>query len=685
MNKSRLFLFVFFLLESTSLFALEETGQAFDCRNAQEALREIQRQQMSLTPGNSSESLLELEERFDRHKAHLILLKGMQKLNQEYRNFETLIREQGATPTQSKDELLELSEQMKSHHQSAQKVAIANQFLTVLSSNDSFIDGAIKKLVGKENATINPRKIEKLFQEHCSRALASEQCKKFNDSNHFFDGMAQLLSDAAGALNVDCTQARDCQTERGNKFKENVVTYRNKLLEHIQESQWEEEKLADQELQKMTSAQENLSTCTGNCKVQTKNLIRAINAYRNKVRSLEKVKDGSKRAWSALKEFNETADKIRTDTWRNVSVNENLINRFVQAPPDQRTVFKLTPTEHSIAKMRIARQETFNNLTSNSYHQSREEIRQNFARETHTELESFFSDDSLNVRFERFNKVLNRLMETEDNVGFLSLNNKKIALNENTFFKHLDGLDEKKRGRLQQRIDGEIAAVQKELDSLGEKILSIKNGPDAQNGDKLKHYIFNQLQKNCGEMYDADVEAIRCKFLPGSDPGKIVLGLGKNFGEILAVMENPQDPDHIKAYRQICRSSSRYHAACSIVNRNYRRSHPSGSIQDVLKKTKRETFVYDRRGRRTNRILHDHSRGDMLAYGLVYGLGQNMETSFMYIARNHFYDQLNDYVDLAQQEKTWYHQSEQYRQYAEDRWVKDMFDYLNPNFSPPTN
>ena len=692
MNKIRLFLSFFALWAALALgpaSAEEEDGGSFDCRGAQEALREIQRQQLSLTPEDSSESLLELEDRFDRHKAHFVLLQGMQKLNDEYRNLQGMIRKNAARrPPHSREELLELSGKLIEHPQTVKKVAIADQFLTILSNpgNDPGLDAAIRNLVGPENAAIAPEQIWELFGQHCSKALSPNQCQRLNASRgegDFARGLAVLLTRAAGALKTDCRQARDCRSERREEFKNNIHSYRDALLANIQPSQWEGENFAMNEHQNVIRAREELGGCTQNCQMPTKNLNMAINAYRGKVRSLEKTRSGRQRAWSALKEFNDIADQIRTDQWRKAKINDRLIDRFVRAEPAERSRLRLTPMERSIAKMRATRGEVFKTLTADSHFQSREQIRQNFAEETHNQVEKFFSDDRLDVRFNRFNTTLNRLMGTERKIDFLVLDNNRITLNENQFFGYLDNLSDKGRDRLEKRIGEQVAHAQKEMDSLSKKISSIKDRPVSKDGDKLKHYIFNRFQKNCSGTGDVDIEPIRCRQLPGSHPPKVVLGLGEHFGDILAVMDNPQDPDHITAFRQICQSSPHYRSACSIVHRNYRSSHPSGTIQEVLNKNKRDTLIYDRRGRPIERIVHDTSRGELLAQGLLYGLSQNMENLFMFLGQSHYEDQLDSYVDWAQQEKTWYHQSEQYRQYAEERWVEDWFNHLNPNFAPP--
>ena len=673
------------LLGASPLATAEESG-VFDCEGAPEALREIQRQQLNLTSEESADNLLELEEKFDRHKAHLTLLKGMQKLNREYRNLKGLIRRQASAPVQSRGELWELSERLLEHRPTVLKVAIANRLLTILANpeGDPNLDGALEKLVNTENSVIDTDKVWNLFREHCGRVLTSAQCRQLNSrrrGDSFARGMAGLLADAAGALRVDCTEVRNCSAEKREQFKQNVENYRDALLDHIDLAQWENSSFASEEYKTMVLFREQLAKCNENCQTAMTKLNKAVVAYRDKVRSLETRPDGSARAWSALEQFNQSADRIRTDRWRGAEVNRNLIDRYVRADTRGRNSLKLTPAELSVARMEISRKEVFGALSADTYKQSREQIRQNFAREVNVRSREFFSDESLDARRKRFNRTLQQLLGTEPEGEFLAIDSKdRIRLDEGRFFGRLDALGEEGRSALQERIDHEVAVAQRELDSLSREIASVKGSEAFRSGEKLKRYVLNRFGKNCRNRNSGG--SIRCKLLPGSSGGEMVVGLGEDWGEILTVVESPGDPGHIRASRQICGSTGRYSSACSLVRREYRRSHPSGTIDDVIKRNRRDTFVYNAQGRVVDRILHDSSTWELVGQGISSGLASNMGTLFLYLSQNNFEDQLASYVEWGQQEETWYHQSQQYREYVEERWVEDMFNHLNPNFAP---
>ena len=661
---------------------------SFNCDGALEALEEIQRQQLALTPKDSPTTLLELEDQLERKKAHLTLIRGMQKINKEYRNLKNLLKERADAPPHTKDELLPLADNLLKHHQTVQRVSTANQILTIFS--DTFGDESLKELLLGQGP-ITPSKIHDFLIGECKSSNSCDsELKTLLSGDPFANGMAGLLSTVADNFECDTPQnSPRCQREKVVNFRKNIYDYQDELLKNIHLPPSEVQgNFASNERKTIERKREELAECMENCKEKITGLVGALKSYREKVASLERASnDRASKAWSVLKDFHKDADLIHMEEELGADVNSHLIERFVRADESGRTDLKslLSPSELSVATMKSTRKELLDNLVPDSYTQSREELRQQFDELAPERLKDFFANtqEGQNNRLQQFNNHLNFLLEGADE-DFLTMDSDgRVNLNEEKFFNHLKNLSETDSAELDKRIDETLEKTREEFSSLSKAVNAIKKGSAYQQGEKMKNYIVNRLQRRCPESPDSS--NVTCNLFTGPDGNKEIQILGEDWSGILAVMENPQDPEHIRTFHKICKDSShQYLDACRFVNREYRRRYPAGTVEDVIKRTKRETFIYDRQGRITDRILHDNSGGELFAQGFFYALNnpQNLETLMMALTQNSWEDQLNDAVERGKQNQTLHLQYQEYQDYAEERWVEDWFNYLNPNFSP---
>ena len=657
------------LLFSPILWAEDDEG--FNCETARKALEEVQYQQVTLKSDESFKTFLELEQDFDRERAHLILLKGMQKLNNEYRNFKKLLAKQGLQPPHSPNQLLQLSGELLKHHESVHQVDVADQILRVLSSDAPETQAAIKKLISSDDDITN------VFNKHCQESDAKNDCRWYSD-NHaptFVSNMQYLLSDVASkeSRTVNCKGLglKDCTHKKWERFQGNIHNYRNALMDDIAASHLQSD-FANEEWEKVEDSRQKLSECTGSCTSEVQQLNLAIVAYRDKVRELEN--QAPAKAWDALKKFNTAADNLRTDTWKEATINQNRIERFVRTRNPEIT---LTDVEKAKAQMQIAQKEIVDILAGDSYSQSREKLRKGFAENTHLQLEDFFSHQSVNERIKHFNPVLQELVGSERRLLEQDARG-NIVLNAEVFFDHIDKIEADERRDLQKNIEKEIIASRLRLQTLSKDMDSIKSSEDWKQGEQLKRYVFERSHKNNCE-HAGDTVSIRCAPNPDSGEQRTLTALHKDFNEILAVMDTSQPAEPVKAFREICKSSSRYLSACMLANREFRRRYPAGTIADLIKESKNRTIVYNDRGRRVDYIVHDKTTSEILFDGFVGALNQpqTINSLHLLLSQSFYKDQLNSYVESAQQEKTWYHQSEQYQEYAEQRWVEDMFEQFH--------
>ena len=678
-TKVRLFLYIFMV------FPLHLYGEVFDCGEALESLEEIQQQQLRLAPEGSSQSLLALEEEFDRKKADLTLLKGMQKLNQEYHRLKEMVRKKAIAPPPGKDDLIRLGNDVLKHHQTVQRVATADRILRLLSSHG--MNNKIQFTFFKERPSeIKPFVLANLLKGNCH-----SQCDNLNallEDGVFARNMVGLLSQVAEDSNQcgEKESTRNCRIEGANRFQKKVHAYRDELTQHIDPNQLARDDFAKEEWEDLEEKRSQLSLCSGECAGEMAALTQAIRSYREKVTRLEKDKDGAERAWSALKAFHDDANLIRTDRQFGVPLNQGLVDSYIRADQRDKAILKakMTPQELSIATIKATQQTLVEQLTPDSHHRSREKLRQQFARQTHREMTDFFanSEEGLENRLEHFNGILNTLMNAPGE-DFLQLKQRKITLKKDDFFKRLEALNEEQLARQKERTDRAAAATQKQLNSLSETIANIRKSQAFQRGDHLKHYLFGQFQKKCRQSQDATDIHCKSTLAPGGQAEVQILG--KGLGNILAVMDDKPAPKDIQSFQKMCKKSSRYRSACSFVREEYRRQYPSGSVEEVLKRTRRGTIVYNSRGRKVDYIPHNNSGTELFTQGLAYALPLSMEPLMMFLTQGAWNNQLDSYVEWGQKEKSWYHQSEQYQEYANERWVEDMFNHFNPNFAstPP--
>ena len=674
------------LLTAPALRASDESEDAFSCENAGAALEEVQLQQMTLKSEDSFKTLLELEEAFDQERAHLILLKGMQKLNTEYQNSRILLKQKGVTQPHSPKELLQLSGDLLKHQHNVHQVDVAEQILRTLSSDAPGTQGAIKKILSK-NEDITEKDVSNIFQKHCQESDVQNDCRWYQDGDgereapNFVPNMTYLLAKAADKVktSVNCEELNrnDCTNAKWEKFQSNLHTYQEILMENIESSALKSY-FADDEWEKLEDSRKQLSQCTENCQPKVQQLNLAVVAYRDKVRRLE---GGSDKAWESLKEFNVAADRIRTDQWKGAKVNQNRIDQFVRTRNPE---IKLNNVEKAKAQMQIAQKEIIDVLSGDSYNQLRdkEKLRRKFAEETHVQLENFFSNNNVDERIQRFNPILQDLTGAEKN--FLSKNNRdEIVLNAELFFQHIDKINPGEREDLKLTMEKEVRMSQNRLRALSRDMDSIKNSEAYKQGERLKRYVFERSRKNNCK-YAGDTVNISCNTYPNIDDKRTLTDLQNNFAEILAVVDTSQPAEPVKAFRDTCKSSDRYQSACILVNRQFRRRYPAGTIADVIRESKKHTIIYNDRGRRVDYIIHDRTPAEIWFDGFAGALKQPQTMSSLHmLLTNSFYDDhLASYVDWAQQQKTWYHQSEQYQEYAEKRWVEDMFQSFHLNYAP---
>ena len=673
---------IFFLSVFCALLNTTATGrEPFRCQKALESLKDIQRQQLLLTPDQSPSNLLKLENQFERNKARLTLLKGLQKLNEQYHHLKKMIKDTAATPPHAKDELIGMTNQLLSHQPTIQRIHTANQILKVLSRHDA--EGTLKKLISGPKP-IQAQQMITFLQTNCT-----SECDQLEpllkQDNSFGQGMASLVTSLMNDLEPCKTEDHRCKTKRVREFQQEMNTHRDVLLDKIPLTDWEQGTFAQDQRAALEDKRNRLVSCQQeDCNEQSAELTEAILAYREEVFRLEKGEDGVVRAWSALKEFHDNAKHIRVDEEFETAINQRFVEEFVRANDEEKENLKsqLTPQELAVATIKSTQKNLMDQLMFDSYSQSREKLRQDFAERADSQMNDFFSNSNSGKenRLEHFNSILNNLLDSVDE--FLIEKDGKIALEDSKFFEHLDFLHSSEgegQEKIKERLDGEIAKIQNRLEYLSKSINFIEQKPFYRQGDRLKRYIFDRFQKNCPQHQDSS--QIQCKAVIGPEGQREVHILGQ---DILAVIDDPTGPEPILSLDKICRGSSLYRSACTFVSDEYENRYPSGTAQNVIERTNRETVIYNRKGRAVEIINHDTSFGEHLVMGFGHALNnpQNMETLFMLMTQKQWDEQLDSYVEWGQQEKSWYHQSEQYREYAQERWVEEWFQKLNPVFSP---